>query len=272
MLWRRAIQAASQPGGALDPDYAAYAAEMVVAPSPTWATAANQLFIDIKTAFGAATLADIFDLVYILAAETEQAALLNAVDPTGSHNATNQGMTFTDSIGFNGDYVAQYLITNYSPSSDSNQYSLNSGAMGQYVQQVDAENIAMGGFNVNSAGITLTPNGFGSHQGSYPINDPANGQANFLTLVPGLITTSRTASNALQLYMNDGQLTSTLDASVAMPTTNLFIGAFSNEGTPILFSGNQISFAFLGRGITLGEQGDFYTVVQTFMTAIGAAA
>jgi hypothetical protein len=53
-----------------------------------------------------------------------------------------------------------------------------------------------------------------------------------------------------------------------MPTNNLYLGAWNENGTAAKFSDRQCAFASIGDGLTDTQASDFYTAVQAFQTTL----
>tara|TARA_R110000868_G_scaffold76331_1_gene219576 strand:+ start:961 stop:1746 length:786 start_codon:yes stop_codon:yes gene_type:complete len=62
--------------------------------------------------------------------------------------------------------------------------------------------------------------------------------------------------------------TTTTDSN-ALPNTNIYIGAFNDNGTAAGYSSKQCAFASIGDGLTDAESLAFYNAVQTFNTTLG---
>ena len=92
-----------------------------------------------------------------------------------------------------------------------------------------------------------------------------NGIANSL----GLFLSSRTTSTKLILQQNSTILnTNTTTETSLLPSQNVFIGAYSNNGSPTGYTPYQIAFSHLSDGLTDTEATNLYTSVQLFQTAL----
>lgn len=262
--------AVSGGGGGLDPEYETYQNAMSVAPGSTWANAANQLFIDLKAALGETNLSDALDIMYILAAETEQAALLNAVNP-GTHNATNvNSVAFEASRGMTGNGTSSYLNTNYNPNTQAVNFLLNSASFGIYSRtDIIESKIDMGMTDGSTRCQIMSRSGFPGASPQYGVN--FNG-TEIIAVADSLSlgVANRSASNSLQYYKTGVSIDTGTSVSTTIPNQNFAICAWLSSGTPSFFSTRQYAFAFAGRSMDATEQSDFYDAVQTFMAAIGA--
>jgi len=262
------MQMAAAGAGSLDADYITYAAAMTTPPSAAWKTAINQLFVDLKAALNVAALSSAWDAAWFLAAETEQAALLNMVKR--SHDATNSGTTFTASRGFAGDGATTYINTNYNPATQAVNVAQNSTSLGVYTRTEGLTNrVDFGSINAATtqrlfiaARLTGTSAQYPIHQGTTSSGTVANNL--------GLTAGNRSGASAAQLYKNGSSVATNTVASTGVTSRNLYICARNNADTPDSFSTNQIAFAFIGRSMTGTEHGNVYTAIQAAMTAIGA--
>jgi hypothetical protein len=84
----------------------------------------------------------------------------------------------------------------------------------------------------------------------------------------GLFLNSRTTlTNTIQ-YKNATALTTSAQTSTGISTTQIYIGAYNNNGTTAFFSNNETAFSSIGNGLNATEEGNFYTAVQTFNTTL----
>lgn len=266
MIWLRAVQ--NQIVG--EDDFATYINAMIVPPSQGWLDAASQLFTDLKLALGVTNLSEALDIAYILAAETAQAGLLNMVNP-GTNDATNvNNMAFEASRGFTGNGTSSYLNTTFIPVGGIN-YTSNNASMGIYSRtNIDNSNYYDMGARNASANETVQIHTRGS---GFTLGG-INGGQNLFVATPGslgLYVVNRSANSAHQLYKNGASIVTSAVNSTTRPGASIFIGAYNQNGTPGLYTTRQYAFGFAGRSMNATEQANFYTAVQTFMTAIGAA-
>jgi hypothetical protein len=257
-------------GGGLDTEYLTVESSYSAQPSDAWRNAASDLFVDIRAALGITTLSDAFDFMYILAHEVAADALINIVNP-GTHNATNvNAMAFEANRGVTGDGASSHLDTNFNPSTQGVNYQQNSACIGIYSRtNVDTNNMTdMGGQDNSTRTIRM------AIRNSDTFISGVNG--NESGLVAGnldsrsLFTANRSASNAVQGYKAGVLIDTGSGASAALPNVTLFIGAYHASALTIAYSTRQYAFALAGRSMDATEQADFYTAIQTFMTAIGA--
>jgi hypothetical protein len=116
---------AAGPYRSVDPDAAAYAAAMTVAPS----AARVALFDALVRALKAGGLWSRLDLFYLLAAHHEQAGRVNLVALGINTCAAVNSPNFLDDRGFAGDGATSYLSTGLNPSLGSTGFALNDATL-----------------------------------------------------------------------------------------------------------------------------------------------
>lgn len=254
-------------GVALDSDYLTYEGAMSTPPSATWQTAVNQMVLDIKTALSITNLSDAFDVMYFLAAETEQASRLNMVQRAHDCTAT-AAPTFAASRGVTGNGTTQFLDTNYNPATQGVQYTLNSASIGVY-SRTDANN---SGIDIGWTNGTQLCRVVLRNSGNFNVG--INRNSVFSVAVPdslALFVGNRSTSTASQSYRRGVLAGSESSPSTSIASFNCYLLANNTSGTAASFSTRQLAFAFAGRSMDATQQANFYTAVQTAMTAIGAS-
>jgi hypothetical protein len=129
---------------------------------------------------------------------------------------------------------------------------------------IGAENVTLGlAFNLYLYFNSVSNKGF--LDGLYPSNAAQTNNTNTLGFQIG----TRTSTTSQKLYFNNSLLvTNTNVKSVGQTSSNVYIGAANNNGTPIAFSNKECAFASIGDGLTDTEASDFYTAVQAFQTTL----
>jgi hypothetical protein len=86
----------------------------------------------------------------------------------------------------------------------------------------------------------------------------------------GFFAMSRTAINLLRAYKNNSTISSatTNQTQTTMPTNNIYLGAWNQNGTAAKFSDRQCAFASIGDGLTDTNASNLYTAVQAFQTTL----
>jgi len=258
---------------ALDIEYIRYQERMLAEPSAQWQVATNQLILDLRAALGVERLAEAFDVFYIFAAESEQAALLNVVK-TG-HTATNTGMTFTSRVGFQGDGVADYINTNYNPTDDGYTYTLNDALIGLYYWDNNFPGIVTGRdigaeSDADSAvfmleyvsDIYFVLNGYIASKTDSTVS------ANLLSMAQRIGVEDIDA----EIFIDGALAASTPVISGAypgeLPAHDFYIGAYNTAGTATNFSDRSFGAAFIGRSLTADEHAAVYEAWSDYLAAI----
>ncbi len=84
----------------------------------------------------------------------------------------------------------------------------------------------------------------------------------------GFYSSSRTASNAIEIYKNGVSKITQSKASGANSNAAIYISAFNNNGGLQQYSNRNLAFASIGDGLTDTEATNFYTAVQAFQTTL----
>ena len=84
----------------------------------------------------------------------------------------------------------------------------------------------------------------------------------------GEFLANRTSSTTASIFRNGSSIVSALSSSSALPTTNIFVLANNNSGTPSYRSTANYSFISIGEGLTSTEIADKYTADAAFQAAL----
>lgn len=85
----------------------------------------------------------------------------------------------------------------------------------------------------------------------------------------GLIVATRQGASVVKLFRNNVLKVNGVQSFVSYPAFNYLIAARNSSGTPLLFSNSKnISFQFIGDGLSDTEAANLYTAVQAFQTAL----
>lgn len=251
-------------GASLDADAATLIAAMTTTPDSTRQGHINTLITGLKADGVWAKL----DELWVMAAHAEQAALLGwkrAKDLT----AVN-APTFEVDRGFTGNGTTSYLNTNYVPSTDGVQYTLNDASFGVYSRTDGmSDPNDMGVVSTHRALLNIRRlNG----QGISEINSLGiTNRVLFANSVStGLIVSRRTASNAIQFLINGSSAATNSEVSTGLPGHAFFVGTFNNAGTPGSFSTRQYAAAFVGAAMSEAQQLALFNRLETYLDAIGA--
>jgi hypothetical protein len=222
----------------------------------------------LKDSLSIDTLAEKFDVMYLLANETSEIALRNLVKTTHRATAVNSP-TFTAYEGFTGDGISSYLNTNYNPSTQKVNYTQNSASMGLYslkdvysaaYRDVQTYTATVGlemVFGVTSAGIY-----FMKLNNATSIVDTFGVSNGFLVL-------SRTASNLLSTYHNGLAGNVSTEASGTIPSLNIVLGARNEAGSISNYSARTYSFFFIASGLSSEEVTKITNIFEWYLNELG---
>ena len=227
----------------------------------------NDFIKTLKSNFSIASLSDAFDVMFILGGETEEASLKNLVKD--AHHATNNHSTaFTSGAGFTGDGSNDYLSFDWNGRTAGHAvtYSLNSGSFGIYFNtDLSGADVA----RVNGWYSTTADGGVNNRiMITHPACAPGGSNDNYAVAVNGsyadvggtnaqcMLTGSRTASNVVKLYKDKVSIIDgTTESSKIPDQSGVLLARRAADTTIGLYDDNQISFAFLGKGLTATEVG-----------------
>lgn len=260
--------------GNYEPETLSLFDRMTSRPNANNRTAINSLIKELKTRGIWAKL----DGLYLMAAHTEQAALLNWKTNARNLIAYNSP-SFTANWGFTGDGVSSYLMTD-SFSGAGLLMAQDDESMGAWVRTNPGEvpsTITLGENSGGSASIRYINSRASdsdvvvwrmnwSPQGATAggIARDTSGAANNL-----FVALSRTGSTAAYQYAN-GELdhSQTTNSSGTDPRTRTFWFSIGRNGSG--YSARQHSAAFYGRGLNANEHAIFYNALYDYMRTVGA--
>jgi hypothetical protein len=197
-------------------------------------------------------------------------SLINWKNPGTFNSSLVNSPSFTADRGFTGNGTSSYINTNFNPVTAGGNFSLNSAHLGLYCRTDSNPALArdMGArtaFNSDESVLILqeTGNAFAGLN-SNGVDGGASGDSD------GYWSSSRTASNAVVLIRNGSGFASSSRTSSAMPNLNIYVGAVNSSGSPLGYTARQYTAWSIGGGLTGTQLADEYTVIQAYMTAIGA--
>lgn len=254
-------------GGGYDPEATALFAAMTTPPSSARKTLINAWFVGIKADFNAASISEIFDIFYMLAAHSAQAAGLNWVNPATFTLSAVNSPTFEADRGYTGNGSSSYLNTGWIPATHGVRYTLDSASLGVYSRtNLNVNTVEIGAASgLQTSRILMRSGG--------NLNVGINRNAGFGVAVAdslGLAAGDRSASNSTRAYKNGADVGGEAVASTSLVTQPLAICANNNGGTPAAFSTRQIAVAFAGRSMTAGGHLAVFNRTEAFLDAIGA--
>lgn len=210
---------------------------------------------------------DRMDVFYIFAAhEASTESLINWIAP-GTCDADNVSATaWTIWEGYTGDGVADYISTNYNPSVNAVNISIDNFTAGIYLRINKQENPAVFGATSGGSYIYLVPRDVsdglsGSINSAADIITPSSVNSSGLWLV------TRTASNATAVYRNGGAFDSEADVSGVLVNQEITVLKRNGAAT---FSTNQVSIFFVMNGVVNAtEAGKINVIIEKYMDSLG---
>lgn len=214
----------------------------------------------------------LMDLLYVFATNTTATANLNLVST--SYGLTPVGTeTFAANAGYTGDGTTGYFTTGYNPATNGINFTQNSAGIG-------ACGLSSANFG-NYASLGLL-DGSGSFQGI--VLFPSNGGGSFVAQLndatlqsftnfqsKGSYVATRTASTAINMYVNGASVATPADTSSSVFSLPIYVGAVNTGGGGVDgFSINQLAYVFVSGGLTSTQVGNVYSRLHTFLVAVGA--
>jgi len=257
--------AGTRSGPGYDADAQAYFTAAGITAEP-YLAGINQFVLDLK----AASIWTKFDRLYILANESETAALTCLVSLNQDAESIS-GTAFAAGQGYTGDGVADYIDTNYNPATQGVNYTLNEASLGVYVraQSAGATTTVIGASAAGTGGTSIRA--WWTDNKTYSsLNTGDGGAGPNATLVSrlGLLSVVRTASNANVLYQGATSRATSAQAATSVVNTKLAIFAI-NATDPSQFSAAQLSMAYAGGSLSAQNMTDFSAAVDALKVAIG---
>jgi len=226
----------------------------------------NTFIVSLKDSLAIDSLDQVFDVMYLFANQTSEAALINLVKP-GTNDATVVGSpTFTAFEGYT-TVTDTYLNSNYNAATDYVNYTQNNCHALIYVK-TDAATTASDfrATNANSEGIGLIARNT-SDLITVRANSPATNGLNQYTS-QGFFGYNRSSSTVVNVVRN-GVFTSRNTKSTGVPNLDLYIGASNLNGTPGISTGRQYSFFCIGKSMTEAIHDDIKTLFEEYMDSNG---
>jgi len=215
------------------------------------------------------------DALYLKAAHDAQAARRNWIADQYNLTAVNSPI-FTADRGYAGNGSSSYLRTGFNPTTAvSPKFVQNSChiSLMDRTSRAAANRVEMGAINggptIFSAEIATR---FTGNLALMRICDAvASTTSTANALSDGSFLVSRTGSTTIDKYRNGASIEAATTTSAAPTNHEFYIGCLNNNGTASLYSTDQIAFASIGAGLTAQEAADLYTIVNTYLIAVGAA-
>jgi hypothetical protein len=175
--------------------------------------------------------------------------------------------TFTTNQGFRGNALSSYVDTNFKPSVNAVNMSINSSSFNIY-QRIDPLSTGGGhGAFLTPSGLFINPResaGFRSwHNSNAGVNNGTYSGA------PSFYSTDRSASDSVRHINNGSQIGNPTLSSSSLPTRNILLFASASNSTTGIgqFNNAQISLISIGASLNT-EKTDYYNAVNTYITSL----
>ena len=250
-----------------DADAKIYFDAMTTQLSKVQKTRVNTFIEMLKDSLTITSLGEKFDIMYLFANETSEAGLLNLVKR--SHDATlTNAPVFAQWEGFLGANT-KFINTNYNPSTQKVRYDSLTASVGIYNRTDGEQSVCeMGAFGTTTSkrmNIILRYAGVGM---AARLNDNSASNVNPMEDARGFFIATRTNSTKA-FYKTGVGIYSGSVAPLGIPDVNIYVLCYNNNGTPDLYSARQISFVFMGAGLTATEARQLNNCVEWYMDDLG---
>lgn len=258
----------------------AFIARMTVPPSNTYKAAIDKLWTRLKVgAVNGTNVSTAFDVFYVRAMHTSQAALLNMMGSSFTATLSTNAPIFHAGYGFTTNGIDSYVEWGGWRPSDWVQFAQNSASIGCWSRRPDA--VQAGAAATDSApalGTTtgnatqITPRNSGGANAGYRINSGTTSTASNAD-GSGFFCAVRPDAATQRLFKNGAQIG--VDAAVTSASRSATVireGCANNGTLTVSYVQNQSPFSFAGRALTANEVADLYAALQEYQTAIGWVA
>jgi len=226
----------------------------------------------LKNGLSITNLSDAFDVMYILAGETEESSLKNLVKDAHHCTAVN-APTFTQYEGYVGG-ATKSLDTNYNPFAQGENYLLNSASLGAYVRTT-----TIGAYTILGVSDNAGNDSYINPRMNYDTVGRFYCRVNQATYTfgvaagdtKGMLIASRVGANAVDGYKNGTDLncSGNTGVSTSLQNCNIHLLALNLPANTIQHSPDQLSIAFMGKGFSGAEITAITNACEAYMDALG---
>lgn len=209
----------------------------------------------------------IIDEMWIFANNTQSNALLGV---KGYKNCTAvNSPTFVIYRGMASNGTTSYINTNYNPVVDKITLTTNALSMGVYstTNSITAGRVAMGNKISSNYLLLFLKDSDGKFY--YDANVGTDVGVS-VTTSRALMSCNRSDASNIQAYQRGVQIATSLTGTSSLNNISVYILAYNNNGTAAGFDTRQISFAYIGGGMTAQQHLNLYNCLQRLLTYIGA--
>jgi hypothetical protein len=253
--------------GKIDPDAAAIIAAMTVPPNGARRTLINSTVLSLK----AGGVWSLLDTIWFMAAHDEQAGRLNWKNPAAFTLTAVGAVAFEVDKGWARLSGVSYMETSWSASLNGANYKQNDASFGVYSRTNTAEAARDMGA-VGDIWCSISARWSDNMTSTRNNNTGSDGPLRTSRVSSlGMFVARRPAANSQQEYVNGLFLGSNTQASGGLPVQSFLICAAKGRESINEYSTRQYALAFTGAAMSDAQHAQFYTIVQDYMTAVGAA-
>jgi hypothetical protein len=226
----------------------------------------NALIIQLQNA----GIWNLLDRLWLLASEASDQALISLINPSSTPILPVSSPNFTIDRGYTGNGSSSYLNTKFTPSTDGVNYTLNNAMVAIYDRTNGASALGIEiGVAANSTYYAYIEAEYIDGKIYASINDRASPTLSAANNPNnGLLSLIRVTAASRSILKNGSVLTSDTYNDTNLPTAPLFALCRNENGSPFYYSTHQLALIAYGAGNI--NQSNFYSIVQAFMTSIGA--
>lgn len=258
------LMAAATAGGGVGP-VAAWASAVVAnggSVSAGRVTALGTLF----AALQAAGTWELYDDIYLLAAENETQALTSLKQRRLATATASPTFTTDRGYAFNG--TSQFINTGFIASSHKVAMTGSNMRISAYERtNLNSTGYTAGAFTTSTSNLRIRSRNGANAEGN--LNSSALSAANANS--QAMVAWSRTAGGTFEGWYRGASLgTASPTSGTSLPTHALYIGALNNAGTAASFRAASVSLVTVGASLSSAQEAADYTAWQDFLTVIGA--
>lgn len=241
-----------------DDDLVTYMTGLTAALSTTQKYNLNTFITTLKTGLGITNISDAFDILYVLAGETQESSLRNLA--SRNYDGILYGTsTFQQYEGFTLGSGRRIIPNVYTPFNNGNTYTLNSAAVGEYIRTGTNVTVTMEVISCYT-GASYTYHRFYSNTSTRGAINCLNMTSKTISSQPGLWAITRLNSNTTHIYQNGIWIGTYTYTPTALPNTTMIFGA-SYTG--------QLSLIYVGRGFTGAQSEILKNAFESYLNAWG---
>jgi hypothetical protein len=246
-----------------DPDAAAFISSAGIT-SRAECEAVNQLVKDLKGTGSTTNNTDVWsdmNAIYPVSPTSLSAAAYNLKDPT-SYNITWANSPTHSADGVEGNGSTQYGDTGFNINTNA---ALDSFGLTVYLNTYNAlTSVEIGAYDTAFSQIT----GYAGGNTLSFLNQAGSGAVSTAGSA-AVLTSVRTASNAIALYKDGVSVSTATTASTSKPNGDVYVLARNNIGVGAAnLSTKRMAFAAIHAGLTANQAKDLYDAINTYNTAL----